>query len=137
MKKGNKLYSIFFLKCPRCHEGNLFVNQNPYSFNHFFDMPKHCDHCHLKYEPEPGFFYGAMYVSYALSIMIAGITWFTLTWLGFEFWTVIWAVIPLLLLAIPALFKVSRSAWINFFVHYSEEAAQLKGPNTSSEQETK
>ena len=29
---------------------------------------KNCSHCNLKYEIEPGFFYGAMYVSYALAI---------------------------------------------------------------------
>ena len=137
MKKGNKLYSIFFLKCPRCHEGNLFVNQNPYSFKNFFDMPKYCDHCQLKYEPEPGFFYGAMYVSYALSIIIAGLAWFALTMLGFEFWVVIWSVVPILLIAIPALFKVSRAAWLNFFVHYSENAADLNEKDKSRVQEPK
>lgn len=33
-----------------------------------------CDHCNQKYEIEPGFFYGSMYVSYALAIAFSGIT---------------------------------------------------------------
>jgi uncharacterized protein (DUF983 family) len=121
IKKGNKLFSIFWFKCPRCHEGDLFENQNPYSFRKFFDMPTHCSSCNLKYEPEPGFFYGAMYVSYALSISLAGLTWFILTMLDLEFWVVIWTVIPVLLISIPYLFKISRAIWINFFVHYKKE----------------
>lgn len=123
INKGNKLYSILFFKCPRCHEGDFFVNQNPYSFKSFFDMPKYCSKCNLKYEPEPGFFYGAMYVSYALSIIITGLSWFVLTSLGFEFWTVIWTAIPVLIISIPYLFKVSRVIWLNFFVHYKKQEA--------------
>lgn len=121
MKAGNKLYSMIFFKCPRCHQGDLFKNQNPYSFRDFFDMPKYCDHCKLKYEPEPGFFYGAMYVSYSLSIIITGLTWFVLTLLGFDFWTVIWSAVSLLLISVPVLFKISRAIWMNFFMHYDSE----------------
>ncbi len=29
-----------------------------------------CSHCNLRFEREPGFFYGAMYVSYAFSVAI-------------------------------------------------------------------
>jgi len=120
IKKGNKLYSIFLFKCPRCHEGDVFVNQNPYDFKHFFDMPKHCSLCNLKYEPEPGFFYGAMYVSYGLSITLAGIIWFFMTLLELNFWAIIWTIVAVLLLSIPVLFKISRVIWINLFVHYDK-----------------
>lgn len=84
-------------------------------------MPKHCAHCNLKYEPEPGFFYGAMYVSYGLSIIMAGLTWFTLTAFDFSFQVVIWTTIPILLIAIPGLFKISRVIWMNLFMHYDKD----------------
>lgn len=84
-------------------------------------MPMHCSKCNLKFEPEPGFFYGAMYVSYGLSILIAGLAWFVLTSFEFDFWAVIWTVVPVLLIAIPALFKVSRAIWLNFFIEYIDE----------------
>ena len=121
IKPGSKLYSIFHLKCPRCHKGDLYVNQNPYGFRNFFDMPSHCSHCNLKYQPEPGYFFGAMYVSYALSITLAGVIWFFLTLLGLSFWVVIWTVILVLMLTIPPMFKYSRAIWLNFFMHFDEE----------------
>ena len=94
-------------------------------------MHVHCPSCNLKYEPEPGFFYGAMYVSYALSIMLVGLTWFVFTLAGFEFWAVIWTIIPLLLIAIPFLFKISRAIWMNLFIHYDKDMAA--GKNRSEE----
>lgn len=33
-------------------------------------MYTHCPHCGLRYMIEPGFFYGAMYISYAFSVAI-------------------------------------------------------------------
>ena len=84
-------------------------------------MHELCEHCNLRYEREPGYFYGAMYASYALSIIIVGITWAILTLLGFDFWIVIWTIIPLLILSIPLLFKVARAIWLNVFVHYDSK----------------
>lgn len=53
-------------KCPRCREGKMFVG-SAYSFKkqRFNDI---CPHCGLKFEIEPGYFYAAMYVSYALVV---------------------------------------------------------------------
>ena len=34
-----------------------------------------CINCNLKYEIEPGFWYGAMYVSYALTVFLAILVW--------------------------------------------------------------
>ena len=67
-KKGNKIYSIFKMKCPKCHETDLFINKNPFKLDGFFGMPKQCSVCHQKFELEPGFYYGSMYVSYGVTI---------------------------------------------------------------------
>ena len=117
-KVGSKLYSVTHFKCPRCHQGDLYINQNPYSSKNFFDMHEKCEHCAFRYEREPGYFYGAMYVSYGLSIMIVGLIWAILTLLGFDFWVVIWTMIPALILSIPILFKISRAIWLNLFTHF-------------------
>jgi hypothetical protein len=74
----------------------------------------------LKYDAEPGFFFGAMFVSYALSIMLAGITWGTLSLLGVDFLNIIWVIVVVLIVAIPVIFKLSRAIWLNFFFHYQE-----------------
>jgi hypothetical protein len=36
-------------------------------------MPKHCDGCNLKYEREPGFFLGSIYINYGLTALICAI----------------------------------------------------------------
>jgi uncharacterized protein (DUF983 family) len=68
IKKGNRLYSILNYKCPRCHQGNLFIGK-AYS-KHLAHMPEQCTSCGLRYEREPSFFTGAMYVSYALQVAL-------------------------------------------------------------------
>ena len=58
---------MFFNKCSRCHQGDVFVSKNPYKLSMMFNLHKTCSHCHLEYESEPSFFYGALYVSYGIS----------------------------------------------------------------------
>lgn len=53
-------------KCPKCRVGNVFEGA-AYGFKKQ-KMHEHCPHCGLKFEIEPGYFYAAMYVSYAFSV---------------------------------------------------------------------
>lgn len=53
-------------KCPRCRRGDMF-NAPLFSFRSR-KMHSHCPHCGLKFEKEPGYFYVAMYVSYAFVV---------------------------------------------------------------------
>src|SRR5690606_28453706 len=50
-------------RCPRCRTGALFVG-NTYGKGSQ-KMHANCPHCNLRYEREPGYFYVAMFVSYA------------------------------------------------------------------------
>lgn len=54
-------------KCPRCRTGNMFEGRSLLSLQGQ-KMSKHCPHCGLKFEMEPGFFYVSMFVSYALNV---------------------------------------------------------------------
>ena len=53
-------------KCPRCRRGNMFINPL-FSFKSQ-DMLINCPHCGLKFERELGYFYVAMFVSYAMNV---------------------------------------------------------------------
>lgn len=53
-------------KCPRCRTGNMFAN-SMYGFRGQ-KMNETCPHCHLTFEREPGYFYVAMFVSYAMNV---------------------------------------------------------------------
>ena len=84
-------------------------------------MHPECPKCGLNYDPEPGYYFGAMFVSYALNVAI-----FVLVWLAFYlfasddlnvWWIVLFSVIVGLVLT-PVTFRYSRLVWINFFVKY-------------------
>ncbi|MNI01794.1 hypothetical protein D3C73_546480 [compost metagenome] len=62
----SKFHAMIHSKCPKCHIGNVFVGK-VYSL-HKQHMNDTCPYCGVKYEVEPGYFYAAMYVSYALSV---------------------------------------------------------------------
>jgi uncharacterized protein (DUF983 family) len=68
-------YSTFANKCPRCHAARVFESNNAYNFKNGLKMYKHCASCGLKYEREVGYFYGAMYISYAVQTIIVSVMW--------------------------------------------------------------
>ncbi len=123
-KKGSKVYSIFGLKCPRCHEGNLFET-GTFEFKEPFEMSKSCAVCNQNFEPEPGFYYGAMFISYIF------MGWFCIGFVGILHWVLKWSItasfitlIIVSLLMLVWLFRTSRSMWININVGYDPKAAQ-------------
>ena len=78
LKKGSKVNSILTGSCPKCQNENMYVDSNPYHLGKVLKMHENCSHCGLKYQIEPSFFYGAMYVSYGLNVAI-GIASFVIT----------------------------------------------------------
>jgi uncharacterized protein (DUF983 family) len=58
--------SFLHAKCPRCRRGRVFAN-SMYGFGGQ-KMNTTCEHCHLTFEIEPGYFYVAMFVSYAMNV---------------------------------------------------------------------
>lgn len=130
LKKGSKLYSIFKMKCPRCHEGDLFINNNPYNLKTFGKMHERCSECDLKYEIETGFFYGAMYVSYAIGVAVFIALWVITLVLapGLSIEWLIGLLCGALLLLAPFNFYMARMIWLNFFVKYRPPGSEeLKG----------
>ena len=69
MKEKKVLSAVLEGKCPRCREGAVFTHR-PWQLTKFNSMYDTCPNCGLKYEVEPGFFFGAMYVSYAVSVAV-------------------------------------------------------------------
>ena len=68
LKKSSKLYSILKFKCPYCQEGDFYKSTNPYNFSSMSEVKDSCEKCNRKFSIEPGFYYGAMYVSYAFGV---------------------------------------------------------------------
>ncbi|MGA8500457.1 MAG: DUF983 domain-containing protein [Candidatus Sulfotelmatobacter sp.] len=97
-------------RCPRCRTGSIF----PYSiFRGFPKMHDRCPFCDLKFDREPGYFLGAMYVSYALGVAIVAL-FAALLWSVTGWWItkdIIWAVVLFLPLA-PTITLFARVLWI-------------------------
>jgi uncharacterized protein (DUF983 family) len=124
IKKGNRLYSIFKGKCPVCHEGRVFTHKSVFHPGKFDKMNERCTSCGHKYEIETGFFYGAMYVAYALTVAISVAT-FILTYLIYPetpYWVYIINILAVLVLLAPVTFRGGRLIWINFFSSYKTDA---------------
>lgn len=123
----NMLYSMLFNKCSRCHQGDVFESNNPYNLSKMFKLHKTCSHCHLEYEHEPSFFYGALYVSYAIS---SG--WFMI-WYALQSYVLHWDLLPFaifitvfIIVVAPLTLRWSRLIWLNFFYKFKKEYKQEK-----------
>jgi len=120
-KKGTKLYSVFNNKCPRCQEGDFFVNTSPFKFKNNLKIYDHCSNCELKYMLEPSFFYGAMYISYALTVALAIAIFIICHMLGLGLITSFISIILILIVLMPITMRLSRILYINMFIHYEKD----------------
>ncbi|QMU31673.1 DUF983 domain-containing protein [Adhaeribacter radiodurans] len=93
----------------------------------FADMYPQCPCCGQSFEPEPGYYYGAMYVSFGFSTGIFLVVLFVLSLLvkevtlGMVMVTIGVIVIGLL----PIMFRLSRAVWINIFIRYEGPCSQI------------
>ena len=80
-------------------------------------MNKVCSNCGLRYEREPGFFYGSMYVSYILSTGIFLVSGALVYFLGNDpdLWIYILTVVLISLILYPLNFRLSRSLFLHPF----------------------
>ncbi len=132
-RKGSKAYSIFALKCPRCHEGETFETSS-WSFVQPFQMLDKCPKCGLNYFPEPGYYYGAMFISYIWT------GWFCLFFVALFHWVLDWGLYTAFALLIAFLainfvyiFRISRLMWLNINVHYDPKAIEKANLTTLSD----
>ncbi|MDO7174173.1 DUF983 domain-containing protein [Mariniflexile sp. AS56] len=63
-----KLAPILKGTCPICNEGAIFESKGNLLLFKIPVMYDRCKKCNFKYEKETGFFFGAMFVSYALAV---------------------------------------------------------------------
>jgi uncharacterized protein (DUF983 family) len=114
-----KLRSIIRMRCPFCLSGDFFVS-HPYDLKHAGDVHERCASCGRRFSKEPGFYWGALFVSYGLSIgfslMAYGIAWAIRPDLGILGFFVV--VVSATVLAAPYLYALSKIIWANLFFHY-------------------
>ncbi len=125
--KGSKLYSIFNNKCPRCHEGDFFKYKLNFNPKKMTTLHENCPKCNFKYMIEPSFFFGAMYVNYALAVaLFVAIFIIAKVFIGLSILHSFIAIIVVSLLLTPVSIRLSRIIWINLFVGYNKDAKKLQ-----------
>jgi len=117
-------WSMLTTKCPRCRRGSMFTNNNPWNLRRTLKMPDTCPECGQPFELEVGFWYGTGYVSYALTVLLSGMT-LVLWWLTIGmsteddrfFW---WLGLNSVFLVVmqPWLMRFSRALYLYIFVKY-------------------
>jgi uncharacterized protein (DUF983 family) len=104
-------------RCPHCGRGAIFGSA--------WSMNEYCSQCGLEFgRGEPGYFTGAMYVSYALAMpLIAILT--LIEYLIFPRWTLLRLVLLATFLCVPLIpwiWQYSRVVWIHFDQYFDPSA---------------
>jgi uncharacterized protein (DUF983 family) len=105
------------MKCPQCQEGDFFVS-HPYDLKNAGKTHLNCPKCGLDFRREPGFYFGALYVSYAFGVAL-----FVTVYLSFLLFfpkvSVWWPIVLISIFSValgPYLYALSKVIWIHFFV---------------------
>lgn len=104
-----RFWAMMHLRCPRCLEGPIFSGR--------FRMNEQCPLCGLRFMREPGYFVGAMFISYGMSV---GFTWVAIAILWWNYmrdWPILVPVLVGTLLLLPfvsIIFRYSRALWMHF-----------------------
>lgn len=124
--KKSRVYSVLTNTCAKCHEGKVFKYKTIFHPKKFDKMNERCDKCGHKFELETGFFYGAMYASYGLTVAFSVAT-FVLTYLIYQetpYWVYIINILIVLIVLAPFNFRMGRLVWINLFTGYDPKAIE-------------
>lgn len=115
MRKTTYLEGLLQGKCPRCRQGKIFKYPATH-FKKFNVMNEVCPSCGVRMEPEPGFYQGAMYVSYAFTVAFLVIIGTALYLLADPAdWVYIVSIIFVMVLLVPWNFRYSRILYLYWF----------------------
>lgn len=103
-------------KCPVCRKGDIFAYPAS-KITRFNVMNNECPHCGVRLEPEPGFYQGAMYVSYGFTVAFIVIISIILYYLAGNpsEWTYILIIIGFMILFAPLNYRYSRIIYLYLF----------------------
>lgn len=107
----SRLVAILRLRCPRCCKGRVW--RRPFHFN------AACPVCGLRFEREAGYFTGAMYASYTISLGLTFPVWMTMLLSGASLLPTLVVAIALVVGLAPVSFHYSRVAWLHIDCHFN------------------
>jgi hypothetical protein len=125
-KKHSKLGAMLTHQCPGCRSTSMYENPKVYTWQNMGTLKKQCELCGTNFTPETGFYFGAAYVNWALTVALwvsVLVSLKLLDFLGlidFGFLThpKTFLITGLVVTAIifPYLYRVSRSIWAHMHI---------------------
>lgn len=100
-----RLAAILTLRCPRCLTGKMWRG--------FLTMHRECPVCGLVFEREPGYYTGAMVVSYAIAVPTFGLIVIALLLAGVDAVAALLVGGAVYLFLAPFIFRYSRVVWLH------------------------
>ena len=122
-------------ECPVCNQSSIYTNPSIYTFVDLGSMHKECPVCHTNLVPETGFYFGAAYVSWGLtvalwvSVLVALEVLDAIGWIEFGFLThpitFLSTGMVATLVLFPDLFRLSRSIWAYMFIKKDDRSGRI------------
>jgi len=113
--KSHLIHNILKEKCPNCGDGDVYEKKK-----NFFELPvmkDKCDSCHYYFDREPGYFLGAMYISYGLAVFQAILTFLLVNVFlpGIPTITVVLIILAVICMFSLKNYKLSRIIYMHIF----------------------
>lgn len=99
-----KLKGLLLQRCPCCVTGRMFSG--------LFRMNARCSHCGLNFEPEPGYYIGALYMNYGLGLVLIAPLMAWMIWVDYSAHSIGAAAVVALAILSPVVFRYARLLWI-------------------------
>ncbi len=108
--------ALLQLRCPRCHQGKLFTH-SALNLSQFAVMPTQCPVCGQAFEPEPGFYFGSMYITFGFNVATVLVFGVLLYYLfdNPDTWVYVVVVTVVTLLFTPIILRYSRALMLYLF----------------------
>ncbi|WP_083321095.1 DUF983 domain-containing protein [Hymenobacter glacialis] len=127
--------ALLALRCPRCHEGKLF-SHSALNITKFAQMPAQCPVCGQSFEPEPGFYFGSMYITFGFNVATMFAVGIPLYFLfgDPDTWVYVVTVTIVSLLLMPLVLRYSRAIMLYLFggARYDADWQKHRRPITGS-----
>lgn len=105
-------------KCPACHEGDYFKHKHGYRLSEMGHFQDECMICGQNFRIEPGFYFGAAYVSYGINVavMVTCVILVNIFVKEPTLWTYVLPIFAVTLVGFPIIFRMSRLIWAYMFI---------------------
>lgn len=101
-------------------------------FSGLFRMHERCGHCGFKYEREPGYFLGSIYINYGLTAMTSTIVYVILRFgLEFDGWKILWPLLAFCIIFPMFFFRYARAYWLAMDCYFDNDFSSEDGPPES------